>query len=254
MNSPNNLFTLRFFGNQVAPDSFSLKEFGELVISINDGLKEFIEETYPEVNVQDVHISVVGIEHKSESICFKTSGQAQISEALQALAAAINTNTYTNLPPKTFEMIKLIYIIAKGKGCSSELVVASNTLFVVGPDANLMEQADVLSSSVMTVYGTLIQLCPIRGKAWIRLHEGDKIASTLTMEQFGQLQGKLHQPIAVKGVGKWNVVSLKIVTFKITEIGTYCSGRVAAGFEALRSISDGWDNILTDKDLHQHLN
>ena len=156
------------------------------------------------------------------------------------MATAINTSTYTNLPPKTFEMIKLIYALARGKGCSSELVVQSKTLFVVGPDANLIEQADVLSSSIMSIYGTLIKLCPIRGKAWIMLHEGYKIASTLSMEQFAQLQGKLHQHIAVKGVGKWSVVSMKIVTFKITEIGTYCSGQVAAGFQALRNISDGY--------------
>ena len=64
MPQDDNIFVLRFYDNEVTPESFSMKELGQLLISLEEGIKSIIESKYPEVEESDVCLSLVDVENK----------------------------------------------------------------------------------------------------------------------------------------------------------------------------------------------
>src|SRR5438093_8455474 len=104
------IFVLRFYENGITPESFTMKELGQLLISLEDGIKSIIESKYPEAEAEEISLSLVGIENNSESLFIKTSKPEISNEAFLYWGHSIKEGTYINLPEKGFSAYR--YILA----------------------------------------------------------------------------------------------------------------------------------------------
>jgi len=245
----NNIFKLRFYENEVTPESFSAKELGELVISVYNGLKELIDTKYPTIDSKDVRISLVKIENQSESLSFGYSDQAEVLDAVEEFGLSIKEETYTDLPFKTYKAVKTIFDVSKKKKCKAELVSNNKTLFVVTPDNRLVEQEKVLVKSELVLYGELNKIGGDKTQAWVHLYDGSKIKFEINNDQLYKLREKTKEPIGIKGTAKWNTITKKVVSFKLKEVLEYTSGGVSQGFSDIKHISKGWDEINTNQGI-----
>ena len=246
-----NSFILRFFDEDknISPESFSGKELGELIISFHEGLKELIDVRYPEIDSNTIKISLVGIEDKSESLLWKTSGEKQVTAALLEYGTAILKNTYTDLPHSTYKSVKNIFSITKRKKCNAELVEKNNRLFVVTPKDKLIKQENVLLKSDMLIYGVLNKLGGDKSRAWVELYDGSRISFPVTDEQLILLKVRLKEPVALKGKATWSAISKQVIYFKISEVIDYKPQTVVEGFDAISSIASGWDKFNSNTDI-----
>lgn len=255
MSNNANIFTLRFFDNEVTPHSFNAKELGELVIQFYDGIKDLIDNRFPSINADDVFISLISIKNESESLVFESKGTDEIELVLKDLGIAITKGNPTDLPAKTYKSVKRIHSIAKAKNCCAELVQKGERLFIVEPSNEFIEQQRVLIKSKLVLYGDLIQL---RGKAaknraWVELYDGSKIAFSITDEQLFDLKDKIKEPVALRGEAKWNTISKKVVSFKLHEILDYSPKSVIKGFNDIYKASSKYWDKLSGKDIINHL-
>jgi len=246
-----NSFILRFFDDDrsINPESFSGKELGELIISFHEGLKELIDVRYPEIDSNEIKISLVGIEDKSESLLWKSSGEPQVISALNELGVAISKRTYTDLPHNTYKSVKNIFSITKKKKCNAELVERNNRLFIVRPDDTLIKQENVLIKSDMLIYGVLNKIGGDKNRAWVELYDGSRISFPISDLQLVQLRNKVKEPISLKGKATWSASSKHVIYFKINEVIEYNPESVYEGFQEIKKVTTGWDDLNNNADI-----
>ena len=251
----NNFFTLRFFDDtkNINPFSFNGKELGELIISFHEGLKELIDVKYPEIDSETIQLSLVGIENKSESLLWQSSGEQQVQSALIEYGNAISKQTYTELPHSTYKSVKNIFTLTKNKNCNAELVERNNRLFVIKPSDTLIKQEKVLTKSDMLIYGVLNKIGGDKNRAWVELYDGSRISFPITDEQLVQLRNRLKEPVALKGKATWSVISKQVIYFKLIEVIDYNPDNIYEGFQNLRNLSTGWDSLKNDTDITNFL-
>lgn len=251
MDENSHIFKLRFFddNNTITPQSFNGKELGELIVSFYQGLKELIDVRYPEIDSNTINISVIGVENKSESLLWQTSGELQVNEALKEFANAVSGKRYADLPYSTYKTVKNIFSITKKKKCNAELIEKDNRLFIITPHDELIKQQNVLIKSDMLLYGILNKIGGDKPRAWVELYDGSRISFSITDEQLVQLRNRLKEPVAIKGKATWSIISKQVVYFKITEIIDYRPENIIEGFQNLSKLLKGWDSINDNSDI-----
>ena len=260
MNDNNNIFKLRFYENEVSPESFTIEELGALLISLGNGVRAIVEANYPEVEHDSARISLVSVKNESESLILATDSETT-SKGFLDFARSIHDNTYTNLPKKAYDSYKSIHDIVQKKQCKAELVYKGETLYVVVPEDNVIKQENVLIDIDTVLYGILIKIGASSAetnkvKAWVELLEGKTIYFNISREDAYQFSdNKLFKTVALKGKVKWNVLTKSTVGFKFYELLNYKPGNVSNGFQRLRDITSGfWDTLGTDDDITNHFN
>ena len=253
-----NIFTLRFFGNDVNPNSFSLKELGVLLCSIEDGVKSIVEYNYPSEDTENVLLSLSTIKNESNSLGIHTVNDIT-NTAIFDFAKSIKTDTYTNLPKKAYDSYKEIYQIVQKKNCQAELIYKGDVLYAVSPENKIIKTENVLIDIDATIYGTLIKLGSsssesAKSRVWVELLESKTISFQVTKEQAEELGVNIYKLIALKGKIKWNVLTKTTVGFKFFEQLNFKRGNASKGFEQLRNLTTGfWDTLKTDNEIQNYL-
>lgn len=244
------IFTLRFFDDNksISPTSFNAKELGQLIISFYEGIKELIDVRHPHIETKELNISLIDIENKSESLTFSNSGPQSINSALKEYGQFISEKKYADLPKLAYKSVKEIYRLTAKKNCNAELIESKGRLFIVTPNDRLIRQEKLLIKSDLLVYGVLIKLGGEKNRAWVDLYDGSKISFPITDQELVVLRSRLKEPVALSGTATWNTLSKKVVYFKLKEIINFQPSTVAEGFENIKKISSGWNN-LTDKEI-----
>lgn len=252
MKDNDHIFILRFYGNEVTPESFSIKELGQLLINIEEGIKSVVESKFPESDPEEVKISLIDIENKSESLKFAINGETT-SDAFLYWGKSIKVNTYTDLPDKAYRGFKYLQSLVEKKKCRSELIHKNEQIYELSFDYELIKQENVLVKSDISIFGELIKIGGETSKAWFELTNGQKIDFGITKEQAEELSPNLYKTIGLKGNAKWNVKTQNIISFKLYDILTYKSGNILKGLEKIRNISSGfWDKFDND-DINNYL-
>lgn len=253
MKNNNTIFILRFYDNEVSPESFSAKELGQLLINIEESIKSIVESKFPEGDPEEVKISLIDIENKSESLKFAINGEKTTSDAFVYWGKSIKENTYTDLPDKAYCGFKYVYSLMEKKKCRSELIYKNEQIYDLSYDYKLVKQENVLVKSDLSIYGELIKIGGEHSKAWFELTDGQKIDFSITKEQAEELSPSIYKTIGLKGNAKWNVKTHHIVSFKLYDVLTYKPGNISKGLEKIRNISSGfWDN-LNDNEINNYL-
>lgn len=254
------IFKLRFFDNGVTPNSFTVKELGSLLLHLDEGIKSIIENKYPEAEVDDVRISLIGVENQSESLIFGVDSNVTI-DAVKDLALSIRESTYTSQPKKAYESFRYIRQLTDSKQCKAELVYKGEQLYVVVPDVEIIKQENVLIETDTVLYGELLKIGSNKSfkednnktRAWVELIDGQKFSFPILKEQALELSHSLSKTIALKGKIKWNVQTKTVQSFKLYDVIGYKQGNVSKGFEQIRNITGGfWDTLKSDDDINRH--
>lgn len=244
----NQTFNLRFFNEEstINPNSFNAKELGQLIISFYEGLKELLDVRYPEYNTEEFNLSLIQIENKSESLTWAYTSSKEVEDALLEYSNNITKKTYTDLPTPTYKSVRDIHNITKLKRCNAELVQKGNRLFIVTNEDSLIKQENTLIKSDLLIYGILNKIGGDINKAWVECYDGSRISFKITDEQLVKLRTKVKEPIALKGEAKWSAYSQKIVSFKLKEVIDYIPNTIQDGFDNLKKISTGWNDLSND--------
>lgn len=249
-----NIFVLRFYDNEVTPESFSMKELGQLLISLEEGIKSIIESKYPEVEESDICLSLVDVENQSESLYIKSSKSPVGKEAFLYWGHSIQEETYTNLPEKAYNAYKFVYSLTKKKNCKTEFLHENKQVYSISAETLIVKQETVFVKTDSTLYGTINKIGGDKSKAWLDLNDGNRIDFEITKEQAAQLRERLYEPVALKGSVKWNIRTKDVLGFKLYDIVDYQPNKVSEAFSKLRKLSSGfWDKFSNDEEINKHL-
>lgn len=246
MNPNDNIFTLRFWGdnNEINPESFSAKELGSIIIAFEESIRAIIDNSFPSVNQDDVRISLVSIENKSESLAFALDDLPETIQALRVFSKSVQNKTYTSLPDRAYSGLRVIHNTVNNKSCNAELKYKSEKLFTLFPNTELIKPESVNIESDGIIYGELLKIGGDKPRAWLRLDDGTTFSFGLSKEQVENLSPNMYKPLALKGKRKINTVTDNIVGFKLYDIVEYKPFNTYNAIKELRSITNGfWDTL-----------
>lgn len=242
------IFVLRFYDNEVTPESFSANELGQLLINLEEGIKSIVESKFPESDKEDVKISLVSVENKSESLSFSANGQESTADAFLYWGKSIKKESYTDLPDKAYKSFVYVHKLVEKKKCRSELIYKNEQIYDFSYESALVKPESVLVKSDLSIYGDLIKIGGENSKAWFKLIDGQNIDFIITREQAEELSPKIYKTIGLKGNAKWNAKTRNIVTFKLYDVIPYKAGNLRKGLEKIKNISSGfWDKLNNEE-------
>lgn len=247
--------TLRFHGNGVTPESFSVKELVKLLSSFEEGLQALIDTRFPQIEADDVQISLIGVENRSNSLVFKSTGEAAIEAPLIDWGKSVQGDNYTDLPVKTLKALTDVHSAAQQKGCDAELVYKGDTLWVVTPDTVFENPDENFVWSNTVLYGELIKVGGRpKARVWVDTFDGSRVAFYVPPEVAAQLSGKLYNTIALKGQAKLNILTKRVSAFKFLQALEYTPGKISTAFSELRNLTSGyWDKFGSNEEINTQL-
>ncbi len=250
----NKEFILRFYGEGISPNSFTFKELGNLLISIEDSVFAIVEEKYPDADLKEVKISLVDIGNKSEALSISTQDYPPTTNAFKTFGHSIKDETYANLPKTAYSGARHILKIISDKKCSAELNYKEDNIFKIDADIRIIKQENVLAESEGQIYGELVKIGGDNARAWLRLINGNVFSFAITKEQATDLSPKLYNPIALYGKKKINSLSDYIVGFKLYDIVNYQPYNTSSAIKKLQSLTSGiWDEYNDNESITKYI-
>ena len=254
-NSQDNIFKLRFFDNNITPESFTLKEIGELFSKLEDSIISILENEYPNTDLEEVRLSPIGIENKSESLFVSINDSPKETlDALYFFGNKIQKQSYVNLPDKAYAGYRYIYKLAEKKQCKAEIIHKEKEVCTISYNTPLIKPENVFLPIETTLYGELIKIGGDNAKAWLELTNGNKLSFEISKDNAEKLALSLYKLVALRGKTRWNPQSNFFKSFTLYEILSYKSGNIANAFAELRKISSGvWDELKNNEEINQFL-
>jgi hypothetical protein len=251
-----NIFTLRFFGNDVSPESFTLKELANLFAGFEDAINSIIDNNNQDYS--ECRVSLIGVEHKSNSLSLCANNE-KTSIAINKYAEFVKTNKYTSLPEDAYNFHKKLVSTSQDKGCSVALVSKGADIFVVTVQDEFIKQESVSIKTETVIYGHLLGLSTSnsesqKARAKVELFTGEKITFEVSESDRRKLTPYLWNVVGLLGCATYNTLTKNYIKFKFTNVTNYKSGGILEGLDNLKNITSGfWDTLNTDDEIRNYL-
>jgi hypothetical protein len=251
-----NIYILRFYGNEVNPESFTIKELGNLFVAFEDAIQAIADSSSSEP--KGIDISVIAIANKSNSISI--TAKDELSKlAVNQYGEFVNGNKYTNLPEEAYSFHKKLVTTIKEKHCNVSLSSNSAALFDVKNEDDFIKQESVIIKIKTVLYGHLIGLSTSsseseKARARIELFTGEKLNFEISQADRQVLLPYLWNVVGVNGTATYNTLTKNYIKLKYEHLISYRKGDIIDGLERIKKISSGfWDKLGSDDDITNYL-
>lgn len=251
------VFTLRFYdegANSITPESFSVKELGQLLVSIEEAVVAIILDSDPnsEAKRYGSGLSLVGIENKSESLKFKST-EIEGAEAFENWGRSYNPDTlswYIGKPKKTFEKLRRI---TKSKRCNVELHKGDVRIFGIDGNLKIPKKPDVIRNVETTIYGVIEKIGGSNPRAWLKLDTGNSISFPIDIPSAQELSANLYKKVGVRGIAQWNATTQVYTSFQFKKL-TYTPNKLGKATREFRETYNGfWNTKNSDEEILTYL-
>jgi hypothetical protein len=96
MPNANEIIEMCFRGEGITPDNLKASEIADLITSYEDALLSIIARNNPEINLEEVFVSLIGIEENSVHLKFKPKVFSVVLAAAIVINSAIISNSIPN--------------------------------------------------------------------------------------------------------------------------------------------------------------
>lgn len=256
MTNDNSIFTLRFFGNEVSPQSFSIKELGNICIGFEDAINSIIDNSGQ--NASECSVSLVGILNNSNSLTIKANNE-DTELAVNQYGKLVASKKYTDLPEPAYKFHQKVIAISKEKGCNLSLTSNEQELFVVSVDDEFIKQETVSIKFSTVIYGHLLGLTTSniesdKTRAKIELFTGEKIGFDVSEVEREKLSPYLWHVVGLNGLATYNTLTKNYIKFKFDDIVPYKRGGIVDGIKSIKKITSGfWDTLNSNDEITNYL-
>lgn len=241
----NEIIELTFRGEGITPDNLKASEVADLISSYEDALLNLIVRDNPEVNLDEVFISLINIEENSVHLKFKPKVIGTVIAAAITLNTALNSFQYETLPYKTVESLNRIWAFTKRRNCTGEISGGENF-----PTARISSETEIAITDEFffqgdtTVYGKVERVGGSKPRVRLRLDDDQIVYSEINESIAKRLAKNLYDVVCVKGFAKWRKENLKIEQLIVDQVIDFTETSIADAIKSLQTvIGESWDSI-----------
>ena len=253
--SKDDLIELRFTGKDILPKNFSSKEVGNVIGEFERALYNIVIRDNPEINKDDLYLSLVSIEGKSAGYVFDAKVKSAYLTAFLLLTTSLQQHSFTKLPVKTVESLQEISEFSKKKNCSAHFGFNKSIeepLATITPEYEIDIPDNFYAKGATTIYGEVQRVGGAEPKVALRPHNQEKIIYCSVDQSIAKdLAERLYDWVSLRGSATWRVEDNVIIDFKIAELIEFQPKSNVKTFDELSELlGKYWDDV---DDVNKHL-
>jgi len=239
------ILELALSGEGITPDNIRASEVGEIIAAYESSLLNIIAKDNPEVNLEEVFISLIQIQANSTHLKFKPKFKDLVFGAALVLNTSLSNHQLDNLPYKTVEELQKIWSFTKKRNCVADFVGVGNI-----PKAQITADSEIKISEAFfyqgetKIYAVVERVGGATPRVRLKLDDGSVIYVETNTNTAKTLAQKLYDGVCLKGMAKWRKDDFQIEDFKIEEVVAFEEGGIKESVKQLKEvIGKYWDDI-----------
>ena len=245
MANTNNIIELCFRGEGITPDNLKASEVADLITSYEEALLNVIARNNPEINLEEIFVSLIGIEENSVHLKLKPKVVGVVISAAIVINTAIISNQYQTLPFKSVESLGRIWTFTKRRNCSGEISGdESLPVAIISPETEIKISDEFFYQGDTTIYGKVERVGGSTPRVRLKLDDDQVIYTEINESVAKRLAKDLYEEVCIKGFAKWRKENLKIEEFKVEQVIDFTDGPITEALQELKAvIGPNWDKI-----------
>lgn len=257
----NDILELKFEGNGINPRKVKPSEIATLIQDFEKAILCTIKTTHPIIDTNEVLFTLDEIKDASIGINFMPNTyriapeiKNLIINSYILLSTTVANNDYSQLSNDTIYSLRNILKFTKKYECSASFRHNGESLSTITPTTDIKLNKAGLMKGDTTIYGELIDSGGDNPNIHLKINGEYTIIIDTDRQKAKELATKLYDQIGLKGHAKWDILTSKIVEFKLYEVLDYTGGNIKDTFSELKGMVSGyWDNFSTNDDINKQL-
>lgn len=242
------VFKLRFIGNNVKPESFSLRNLFSLLLAAEESLLSEISNEASDI-ASSIRISLNKIEHGSAAYSLSTNFPEPFQAGATRLIDAVNNQVAGDITPKSRRFLKLVQNASRSHMCDVEIYDRPRikrrppTIITPETELDLDYPASIFGST--TLSGKVVRLGGAEPKVRIEFDDGQALSCEIEVSLLKKMGPQLYDWVSVSGKAQWHnkthqLLSFKVESFEPIEVGE----SLLEGLKKIRAAGgSAWDDV-----------
>ena len=221
--------SLRFAGNEVAPQTTRCKELAAVISAAEDLLLALMGEDAEDQS--PIPLCLVSIETQSLGLKFAVH-MAMGLVLWQDMAAIINSGRFERMAPKVRQAFGEIVSFVKRKGCTAYLGDSEHGTIATF-DFNISIPAESKFRCASSIIGEVVRVGGSDPKVRVKLPSGRVLSCDTTEAVARQIGHMLYEPVTCNGRATWDYETGELLGFKIEKVRAFQKVRASDAFGCL---------------------
>ena len=255
------ILELKCDGNGVKPDNVKASEIGALISEFETAILSTVKHENPEIDITELLICFDSIKDESIGIFLRSNIDKVKPEILKLVSASylilntcIFTNDYTRLPTQAITSLKRIQSFAKRHEGQARFKYNGEQLSVIDARSEIKAIGQTFIKGDTTIYGELFDVGGDNPNIHIKINNDYNVIIETDRQQTKELASRLYDTVGLRGFAKWDLVTSRILEFKLYDVIDYKPGNIKNTLDKLRDLSSGvWDNYNTNDEINNQL-
>jgi len=261
MPNSSDILELKFDGNGINPSKVKASEIAALIKDFEDAIVTTIKNESPAIDIEQVLICFDTVKNKSIAINLKPNSEIVTGEvkkivdrSYKVLTTAIASNDYSKLSNSTIVALRSISKFTNNYQCPANFKKNGKFLSAINPDTEIKLNKSGYLKGDTTIYGELVDAGGDNPNIHIKINGEYTVIIDTDKLKAKELAARLYDQVGLKGSAKWDIITSKILEFKLHEVLEYAPGNVSKTFSELKKLTSGyWDKFNNNDDINKNL-
>lgn len=230
-----------------SPETTRARDIAEILKSIETMLEASITQEHPEIDREQLVISLVGIHSSALGLKLASPANGVMVSAFRSIGRAVSTSDYSNLPLSSIDSLETLMSYTRRWQCDTDFIINDDkieTVATITPDT-IISQIGFLKGET-NLYGLVVRVGGVKPVVRLETINGQSISCEGDIETIKKLGEKLYSRVGVSGTAYWNQKSLEIRHFRIKDILPYQDTPIDEAFKELAVLAGSYYNSIDD--------
>ncbi len=250
--STENTIEIVFEGSNIQPDRVRAHDLAEVLKATEALVLSSVARERPDLK-DNIIIALDSVQLGSVNLSFASSLPEVTTPLFLEIGHAVSSQEYDYLTGAARESLKQFTAFNRKYGCETVFRTRSqdgiHVLASIKTDLDIPPTPRVYGET--TIYGQLVSAGGKEPNVHLQALDGSEVICAGTQEIVKQLAERLYMWVGVSGTARWDVETLKISDFRITEILPYEDTPITEAIDALAAIAGPYfDEVDVNEFVH----
>ncbi len=212
---------VRIRGPGASPDKISVSELIRFLGSIEQALYQIAKSKSHEPLGENFYVSLVEVKEGSALFRFKPSMREAAFVAATLLSASMISRDFSVLPVEAVNHLSSAVAFVQKQSWTAEVKLSasdSQPAFVIDSQTPIPEITPFEVTGETVLYGEIERVGGQDPKVGLRLPDGSWLSCTVSKDMAQVLAGRLYTVVGLRGSATWEMPSLELSKFQISEL------------------------------------
>ena len=214
---------VRVTGEGIQPGTLRSREIGEIIRAFEDMVAAKVASQVPELRSDEIVVGLYSIEAGSLRLKFRSPVMTAVLPAYVALAAAVTTADFREVPNASLRAMREIVAFASRHECAVQLWAPGASRASAEVSAATVVPEALLAEGETTLVGRVLRVGGRSPRAMVETIQGETVFCDVSREVAQSLGHRLYEWVELSGTAEWNPDDWSVESFRVASAQTAAS-------------------------------